>query len=125
MQHRQAATMFARRVGQLWKAPLSVKVALLEAAVYLGFAQILTKVVPYPWWSRLLGPIGSGEQPVGATPNNEAARSVARAVHTAARHLPWTAVCLPRAMTAKWMLARRQVPSTLLLGIRRPGSGAV
>ncbi len=97
-----------------------MKGALLEASLLLAFAQVLTKLVPYAWWSRLLGPPAAGEPQRDAAQDDPAAHGVARAVHTAARHLPWAPVCLPRAMAAKWMLARRNVASTLVLGIRRP-----
>ena len=49
----------------------------VEAALMVAFAQALTKLVPYSWWSQLLGPIGSGEQQLTAIQNDEAARSVA------------------------------------------------
>ncbi|QJE73279.1 lasso peptide biosynthesis B2 protein [Aerophototrophica crusticola] len=54
-------------------------------------------------------------------------REVARirwAVRAAARHVPWNAVCLPRAMAAKAMLRRRGIGSTLYLGVAlRPEPG--
>jgi hypothetical protein len=42
--------------------------------------------------------------------------SVRKAVTTAARNVPWNAVCLPQAMAAKAMLARRGCGSSFHLG---------
>ncbi len=92
---------------------------MLEAAVLLAFAQILVKATPYSWWSRLLGPISGDQEKGNAAAETEIAGSMAWAVNMAARYLPWNAVCLPRAMVAKWMLARRSVSSTLVLGVRK------
>jgi hypothetical protein len=42
--------------------------------------------------------------------------SVRLAITTAARNVPWNAVCLPQAMAAQAMLARRGCGSSLRLG---------
>jgi hypothetical protein len=114
-----AAKRYLRGAGRYWRSPFNDKLALLEASVLLTFAQLLTKFVPYARWSRLLGPIASGEALTASAHDDLIAKKIAWLVDTAARYLPSGPVCLPRAMAAKWMLARRRVPSTLLLGIRR------
>lgn len=58
--------------------------------------------------------------PLPLTAEQEATvRQVRWAVGIAARHVPWNAVCLPQAMAAKTMLARRGIASVLFLGLRR------
>jgi hypothetical protein len=106
------------RLQAFLRLPARRKRALCEAAVSLAAAQFLVAFVPYPRWAPLLGPIVHESVPDAAVRERAAASEVAWAVETAARHLPWNAVCLPRAMAAKWMLARRKVPSTLHLGVR-------
>ena len=49
--------------------------------------------------------------------------AVGQAVTIAARNVPWNAVCLPQAMAAKAMLARRGQGSALHLGAARAGDG--
>ena len=115
-----------RQFSRLWQMPTSDTLALAEAAALLTFAQLLTKLVPFAGWARMLGRSGAGE--VVAASNRDdgmAARRIARLIDTAARHLPSQPVCLPRAMAAKWMLASRRIPSELILGIRRPSAGDV
>jgi transglutaminase superfamily protein len=48
-----------------------------------------------------------------------AARDIGWAVSCAARHVPFEAVCLPQAIAAKKMLARRGVKSVLHFGVAR------
>lgn len=116
---RRLAKAHLNRVRTFLRLPMSRKNALLEAALLLVLAQLLIKVTPYSWWSQLLGPIDSEKEESNAVAEIEIAGSIAWVVHAAARCLPWEPVCLPRAMVAKWMLARRDVSSTLVLGARK------
>jgi hypothetical protein len=51
--------------------------------------------------------------------------AVRQAVTVAARNVPWNAVCLPQAMAAKAMLARRGQGSALHLGASRDDGGGL
>jgi hypothetical protein len=46
-------------------------------------------------------------------------REVGWAVQCAARRVPFEAACLPQALAAKRMLARRSIPAVLHFGVRR------
>ena len=116
---KRLAETYLNRLIAFVRLPLSSKSALLEAALLLVFAKLLIRVTPYSWWSRLLGPVSRDREESDAITETEIAGSIARVIQTAARCLPWNIVCLPRAMVAKWMLARRNVSSTLVLGIRK------
>jgi hypothetical protein len=98
--------------------------ALCEAAALLSVAQFLTRCVPYSRWATLLGPIAREPGRAAFARERQVAGDVVRAVDIAARHLPWNVVCLPRAMAAKWMLARRNIPSVLHIGIGRTPDAA-
>jgi Transglutaminase-like superfamily len=91
-----------------------------EAALLLGVSRVLLLTVPF----RRIAPLLS-RPPAGApTPVDPLlSRSVRRAVTIAARNVPFRAVCLPQAMAAKFMLARRGQPSTLHLGIGKDDAG--
>jgi hypothetical protein len=115
---------------RFYHLPFSRKVAICEAALLLAAAQALIKLAPYRWWAKLLGPVGrpastAAERPSGEELAGEDLTTVTWAVAAAARRLPWSPVCLPRAMAAKWMLARRNVAGTLHLGIRRGDNAAI
>ena len=93
---------------------------LLEAALILGIARLAIALVPFrhiaPW-------LGVCQSATPAMPLSEEriwlAKRIGWAVHTAAGHLPWQAVCLPQAIAAKFMLRRRGFASTLYLGVSR------
>ena len=95
------------------------RLLIAEAACFLGLARFLIVLVPFrriaPWLERR-----PRRRP--RVPGPAMVRSVRRAVLTAARHVPWNAACLPQAMAAKFMLARRGCPSTLHLGVARKGA---
>ena len=92
-----------------------------EAVVSLGVARAAILVVPFRWIAPWLKRKPRG--PRRSTPPDPALTGrIGRAVTTAAHHLPWQAVCLPQAMAAKFMLARRGCPSTLHFGVARTGA---
>ena len=82
-----------------------------EAVAMLAVVRLIVLTVPLrymvPWLSR--------------TPETEFCNKVLllrvrKAVTAGARNVPWNAVCLPQAMAAKVMLARRGCGSALHLG---------
>ena len=81
-----------------------------EAMLVLGLAQLVVKL-PFgfivPWLAR-----SPGTKPCDPA----SALKVRKAVTTAARNMPWNAVCLPQAIAAKAILARRGCGSTFYLG---------
>lgn len=82
-----------------------------EAILALALARVLVLTVPFrflvPWLSR---------RPKTSSCNEAVLACVRKAVTTAARNVPWNAVCLPQAMAAKAMLARRGCGSSFHLG---------
>jgi hypothetical protein len=82
-----------------------------EAIVMLGLARFIVIAVPF----RFMAPRLSRAPETGAC-DKALLLSVRKAVTTAARNVPWNAVCLPQAMAAKAMLARRGCGSSFHLG---------
>jgi hypothetical protein len=82
-----------------------------EAVLWLGLARLLVLTLPFRWLARWLA-----RAPAHEADDTVLLVRVRRAVTTAARNVPWNAVCLPQAMAAKAMLARRGCGSSLRLG---------
>src|SRR5580704_5629647 len=82
-----------------------------EAILALALARLIVLTVPF----RLMAPWLSRAPHTGACDEALVLR-VRTAVTTAARNVPWNAVCLPQAMAAKAMLARRGCGSSFHLG---------
>jgi Transglutaminase-like superfamily len=83
----------------------------LEAIAMLGLARFAVMTVPFRFMTYWL----SRTPEMGAC-DEILLLSVRKAVTTAARNVPWNAVCLPQAMAAKAMLARRGCGSSFHLG---------
>jgi len=87
------------------------RLLILEAMAMLGLARLIVVTSPFrfivPWLSR---------SPGARAGNDAMVARVRKAVTIAARNVPWNAVCLPQAMAAKAMLARRGCGSAFHLG---------
>lgn len=82
-----------------------------EAVLMLALARFVVITVPF----RLMAPWLARAPETGVCDDVLVVR-VRKAVTTAARNVPWNAVCLPQAMAAKAMLARRGCGSAFHLG---------
>lgn len=89
-----------------------------EAALMLALARLIVLTVRFrfiaPWLQRA---------PARRRCDRKMLFAVRQAVATAARNVPWNAVCLPQALAAKVMLARRGCGSTFHLGATFDSSG--
>src|SRR5947208_1752518 len=83
---------------------------LCEATLMLAGARLLVLTVPF----RRLAPWLAGA-PETSSCDLALLGRVRLAVTTAARNVPWNAVCLPQALAAKAMLARRGCGSSVHL----------
>ena len=104
---------------KLFTLPLVKVFIWSEAAILLGIARLLVWLLPFKYWVKLIGTPMSCRydyQQVHIKPKN--LLNIQWAIKSAAYRVPWQAVCLPQAMTAKWMLNFRGQTSKLLLGLR-------
>ena len=108
---RAAVTVARRKLDAFRSLSWSDRAMVAEAAVLLSGAHLTLRVAPYRRFRRWLtaGPRGAAWDPLVAS-------RVRRAVAMASRNLPFEVVCLPQAMAAKVMLARRSIGSSLVLG---------
>jgi Transglutaminase-like superfamily len=97
-------------------------VLLLEAVAWLAVARLAILLLPFRLLTEIAGRASSA-------PTREAdsrlAFRIGNAVDTAARIVPWRAVCLPRAIAARLMLARRGRGSVLHFGVGKGEGGAL
>ena len=103
-----------RKLRRFLNMTRSERRLLLEAVAFLALARAAILVVPFRRLARTFQ-----RTPHAATCDGATIEAVRRAVETAARNVPWNAVCLPQAMAAKAMLARRGYSSALHLGAAR------
>lgn len=94
------------------------RLRVVEAFLLLVLARLLVAGVPFRFWRESLGqpiPGHAADTESGGSPP-ELALACAHAVRRAGYRLPG-ALCLPRAMALQWMLRRRAIAGTLLLGV--------
>ena len=96
---------------------------LIEAALWLAASRIALLAVPFPALARRLGVfVAPSDERVmlarrGCSEDDvRLAEEIGWATVSAARHVPFKAVCLPQAMAARIMLRRRGVASVLHFG---------
>lgn len=107
-----------RKLGRFLNMSHGQRLLLLEAAVLLGAARLVLLTLPFGRVARWLQRAPDPGRHDAAT-----VLAVREAVTGAARNVPWNAVCLPQAMAAKVMLARRGQGSALHLGAARAEGG--
>jgi hypothetical protein len=118
-----------RRFAQL---SLRHRALVIEAVACLAAARLGLVALPFPRLARHLGAAMTPREAralavsIPASPQAvRIAEDVGWAVTRAARYLPFRAVCLPQAMAARMMLARRGVASMLHFGAATDGDGRV
>ena len=94
-----------------------------EVLVCLATARLLILFVDFRKWRSALGLLGQGaasyEEQVLDLAQIKYAKSTGREVALIARRARFDAVCLPQAMAARWLLARRGISSHVVMGSRR------
>lgn len=93
------------------------RLLLAEAVMLLGMARLAILCMPFRRLVSYLGVVKATAPPALQPVKYELVSQVSWAVQTAARRVPWQAVCLPQAIAAKLMLRRRGVASALYLGL--------
>jgi hypothetical protein len=89
-----------------------------EAALLLAAARAVVWLLPYRSFQRWLT-----FDRAGGAANPLLVARVRRAINIASRNVPFAAVCLPQAMAAKAMLARRGASCSLFVGAARDAGG--
>jgi hypothetical protein len=113
----------ARRLRRFVEIGGRRRALLIEAALWLLAARIALLAVPFPRLARRIGEFVAPTdervaRSVGGASEADArlAAEIGWATVSAARHVPFRAVCLPQAMAARIMLRRRGVASVLHFG---------
>ena len=101
-------------IAETWAARLRTG----RAMVLLGLARLLVGLVPFRWWSTLVGPAEGAREPTQPA----AVRRLAAHVERGAWRLPFAVKCLPQAVALSWQLRRRGIAHRVVIAVRPPGS---
>ncbi len=110
--------MNKERLLKFWRLDPPRRLVLLEAAWTLAAVRAALRLLAF---RRIAPRLGRSIDPSCARPLGEEqlerARLIGWAVESLSHRLPWQAKCLAQAVSAKWMLQRRGLASTLYLGV--------
>jgi len=106
-----------------FRKPVSEQGLYLEAGCLLGASRLAILILPFRWIAPFLGRHMASSDENDKHGEKQTVISVARAILTMSRHLPWESKCLVQAISGKMMLGRRQIPSTLYLGVAKEENG--
>ena len=105
-----------RQLRHFLMGPWADKTLFARAYLGLGLAWLLIHTVPFRWLSTHLGKLMSESSTTLPPEQTRTVRRVAWAVHRASGLTPWPSACLAQAITAKLLLRRYGIVSTLYLG---------
>jgi hypothetical protein len=94
----------------------------LEAFIYLGIARIL-KIIPF---SKVAPSLGEALKETPFYPTSldlRVLKNISEAIHIMSRNTIWESQCLVKAIAGMKMLERRQIDSTLYLGVAKDENG--
>ncbi len=91
-----------------------------EALFWLMISRLAISLAPFRRIAPFLGH-AMAETPMDPSEFRPLAGRISWAVQTASRYTPWASRCLAQAIAAKMMLKRREIPSTVYLGLSKEG----
>jgi hypothetical protein len=119
--------MTLRQLENFFRMNSALRALLIEAALWLLVARLMLFLLPFRRVAARLGKMvsPSDDRAVGGKKERshaevQIATQISWALRRAAYHVPFEAVCLPRAIAGRMMLRRRGVPSVLRLGTALP-----
>ena len=115
---------FTRRIDSLRRfatRPGREKLCVVEAYFYLALARLAVVCLPFKWVARWCGE--QGQEMAHWESPREVTQPLVWAIETASRYGWWNCKCLTQAICGKAMLRRRNLASTLYLGVHRPEEG--
>jgi len=95
---------------------------LVEAYIFLAWGRLL-KELPFAKMAPMLGAYMEETPDQPCRQDEEVIRQISHAVHLMSRYTFWESECLVKAVAAMCMLHRRQIDSTIYLGIARARRG--
>lgn len=99
------------------RLPWRTRWVLVEAFCLLAVARAASYWLPFRFLRPYLG-VAQREERGGVSPAQQyTLQQVGWVVRGVSRYTPWTSNCMAQAMTGKWMLRRRGIPSTLYVGV--------
>jgi hypothetical protein len=115
--------ILVRKTGSFIGLPWSTKLLFAEAILTTAYVKITLLFLPF---SKVAGWLGTAHHVYAGVilPGAEIkVKKVRLTIKLCDRYVPWPTECYTRALTAKIMLKRRKIASTLYFGFRKDPTG--
>jgi len=83
---------------------------------------LLIIIIPKRFILKRIGVVGFESSSNNSAENQRIAQGMAKAIRRTVRYTPWRITCFAKAISAKYLLKRSGVTSTLYLGVAKEGS---
>ena len=113
--------MLYRKLKTFIQLETQIKLLLLEAYIYLLLSFLLLRIIPFKDLSKRFEITKKRNQ--SNSTNTELGIKICKTIRIASKYMPWKSLCYDRAITAKWMLNKREIDNHLILGTRPNDKG--
>jgi hypothetical protein len=113
---------FLKKVKAFFGFNMTMKLLLIEAFLYLGWARYL-KMISFKKVAPSLGEQMRETTFTHHSSNNKILRNVSEAIHIMSSYTFWESQCLVKAIAGMKMLEKRKIESTLYLGTAKNEKG--
>ena len=111
--------MILSKIKRFFQIPFDEKKLFFEAVFFLLTAKILLLIFPFKFCIRFI----KSKNCYNSTIDLEHLQLIKTAIVRANQLAFWKNVCLVKSVAARWMLNRRNIPSTLSLGVLHDKNG--
>jgi hypothetical protein len=113
------ASALQRKIKSFTAVPLNVKLLFAEAVLTSAYVKITLLIFPFKKVASWLGTVQNQAEEVTGTTHYPLIKNMQFALKLCDRYTPWPTECYTRSLTAKIMLKRRSLPSTLYFGFMK------
>lgn len=112
-----------QKISLFWCMTWSDQLLFVQVFAFLGFARLVIIAVPFPTLANYFGQrMVESPQQVDKDQLKIAAK-VGKIIRIASPYTPWKSNCFPQALTAKYLLNRQGIASTLYFGANFKAEG--
>lgn len=99
----------------------TTKVLFLETFFLLTLSRLFIYFLPFKSVAKFLGKIMTESEETIPKNQSKEVIKIGRTIMKASRYTPFRSLCFEQALTAKFMLNRRRIPSTIYFGVAKDG----
>lgn len=108
-----------RKFALLWRLTWRQRWFAVEAFCLLGFTRAASYWLPFRYLIPYLGAVQQESLEAVKPSQVQMVEQIGWIVRALSHYTPWTSNCMAQAMTAKFMLRRRGIHSTLYIGVSK------